>query len=196
MRAPAPKKPKVILIDYDKIVSDEKSLNSAAKPLASAFKKSGLQVSSFSSDGKIKRLDDYSFKVLKATFPDSQTVEFHVSRTGDIFKVKVNGRDFAIKSQDDHNKAVNEVVMALNSGRDAFVKKLSRVKTEPLTKKVSMSFKQRMEAAQKALTDAQSLLPEITAENDQLAQKVAVNDETIKSLNDEIAKLENSGLAA
>ena len=109
----------------------------ALKTIERAFKKSGAEVVTTTIESKTRRSAGISYKKIFVTFADSQTVELWVKSTGDIFKVKLGGagnaRELPIKSQDDHNKAINEIVVAMTKGRKSFQKKLAKKKV-PLPK--------------------------------------------------------------
>lgn len=76
-----------------------------------------------------KRTSGISYRELTLTFSDSQTVLLRVKQSGDIYQVMLNGKALPIAHQDDHPRAVREIVDALDAKRAAFQKLLIRRKT-------------------------------------------------------------------
>jgi hypothetical protein len=77
-----------------------------------------------------KRTSGVSYRAVQLGFGDSQTIQLRVKQTGDIFQVLQNGRALPIKNQNDHGKAVLEIINALDAKRAAFQKAQSRRKTK------------------------------------------------------------------
>jgi len=65
---------------------------------------------------------------LHLVFNDSQTIALRIKETGDIFQVLLNKKALPIRNQDEHAKAIKEMVSAMDRGRVAFQKKLARKK--------------------------------------------------------------------
>lgn len=123
-------------------------------------------------DGKTKRNNGISYKQIFCEFADSQTVIFKVKQTGDIFEVLLNKKILPIANQDNHRKAVGEVINAMEKGRSAFQKKLAKAKATlpPSVKSTIVSKQQAMDEKKAALLEAiqavQSELDAVNAEID------------------------------
>ena len=123
-------------------------------------------------DSKTKRNNGISYKQIFCEFADSQTVIFKVKQTGDIFEVLLNKKILPIANQDNHRKAVGEVINAMEKGRSAFQKKLAKAKATlpPSVKSTIVSKQQAMDEKKAALLEAiqavQSELDAVNAEID------------------------------
>jgi len=156
-----------------------KSKNTKAlKAIERAFKKSGAEVVNTDIESKTRRSAGVSYKKIFITFADSQTVELWVKATGDIFKVKLGGagnaRELPIKSQDDHNKAINEIVVSMTKGRKSFQKKLAKKKV-PLPKGMKKTRVNVLDALRARLAELDNAIKELT-----------LNTEAITSENTEL----------
>lgn len=100
----------------------------AVKAVAQAFKRAGAPVASVEIDPKLRRASGITYREMVLVFADSQTVTLRVKQTGDIYQVEVNQKVLPITNQDDHLKAVGEVVRTLERGRTAFQKRLANTK--------------------------------------------------------------------
>lgn len=123
-------------------------------------------------DGKTKRNNGISYKQIFCEFADSQTVILKVKQSGDIFEVLLNKKILPIANQDNHRKAVGEVINAMEKGRSAFQKKLAKAKATlpPSVKSTIVSKQQAMDEKKAALLEAiqavQSELDAVNAEID------------------------------
>ena len=123
-------------------------------------------------DSKTKRNNGISYKQIFCEFADSQTVIFKVKQSGDIFEVLLNKKILPIANQDNHRKAVGEVINAMEKGRSAFQKKLAKAKATlpPSVKSTIVSKQQAMDEKKAALLEAiqavQSELDAVNAEID------------------------------
>lgn len=108
----------------------------AAKQAVKYFNRAGANVVSEDVDPKVKRSSGVSYREMTLTFADSQTASFKIKQSGDIFEVKLNGKLIPIKNQDDHVKAVAEIVALMDAGRTKFQTKLAKaqVKIPPTIK--------------------------------------------------------------
>jgi len=113
-----------LLFSFDDLSNKDKALKKIQRLFASA----GAETIEIEVDDKIRRTSGISYRTIHFTFADSQTVTMLIKRPGDIFKVKVNGRELPVRSQDDHKAAVGEIVAKLNAGRTAFQKRLAKAK--------------------------------------------------------------------
>lgn len=115
---------KALIFGFYELSDKDKAIAKAKRYFAQA----GAIVTSVDVDAKVRRAMDTSYREVQFGFADSQTVSFGVKKTGDIYQVKVNGRLMPIKSQDDHLKAVAEIVSAMDKGRSKFQAALAKVK--------------------------------------------------------------------
>jgi len=92
------------------------------------FRRAGARVVEIDIEQKPRRTAGVSYRKIFFSFSDSQTVELWVTRSGDIFRVKVNNSIKPIKNQIDHVAAINEIVGYLDSGRAKFQAKLAKAK--------------------------------------------------------------------
>ncbi|MCA8037130.1 hypothetical protein LGM46_29620 [Burkholderia arboris] len=91
------------------------------------FLRAGAQVTSVDVDATTKKIGGVEYREVQFGFADSQNVRFGVTASGDVAQVQLNGKPFPIKAQDDHVKAIAEIVSALDRGRKRFQAKLARV---------------------------------------------------------------------
>lgn len=103
----------------------------AAKEAAKFFSRAGAHVVQQDVSTAVKRAAGISFREMLLTFADSQKVILRVKQTGDIYQVLLNGKILPIKNQDDHIKAISEIVAAMDAGRTKFQKLLAAVKIRP-----------------------------------------------------------------
>ena len=62
---------------------------------------------------------------------DEERVVLRIKQSGDIFQVLLNGKVLPIKNQDDHVKAIAEIVQAMDAGRSKFQKILAAARVKP-----------------------------------------------------------------
>lgn len=166
---------KSLLLDYAKLGSGD---NAALKPVVTAFEKSGVTVTASDAPTGTKRQAGVTFRQANFTFADSQTVTLSIKQTGDIFEVLINGKKFAIKDQENHDAAVQEIVKQLDKTRTAYQKSLnkakavlpSNMKTAIVKKEVVLQ--QKLDDLDKAITDGQALLNEKKAKLEKLNQDI------------------------
>ena len=79
----------------------------------------------------LKRSSGVTYREMALTFADSQTVVLRIKQSGDIFQVLLNGKVLPIKNQDDHVKAIAEIVQAMDAGRSKFQKILAAARVKP-----------------------------------------------------------------
>lgn len=147
----------MIVFDFDKMNGkDDKS----TKDVIKVFTKAGIQTTS-SDLSAIKRTSGISYKELTLGFADSQQVTFQIKQTGDIFKVKINGKEMPIKNQQNIDAAIQEIIAKLDKGRLDFQKKLARTKVA-LPEKI----KSTVATEETKLTQREKELDELIAEAD------------------------------
>jgi len=150
---------KNILFSFDDMSSKDK----ATKQSIRYFNRAGATVASSDVDAKIKKSSGISYREMLMTFADSQTVKFKVKESGDIYQVLINGRLTPIKNQDDHVKAVSEIVKHLDSGRTKFQAKMAKAKVK---------------LPPRVRTAAPNMIKALTEKRDNLKVAIeAVNDE-------------------
>lgn len=66
---------------------------------------------------KIKTENGKKYRELSINFMDNQSVTLRFNESGDIYKVKIDGKETPITNQDDHKAAIEEIVKKLNAGR-------------------------------------------------------------------------------
>jgi hypothetical protein len=131
----------------------------AAKAIIKYFSRAGASVVSQDVDTKVKRTSGVSYRTMNLTFADSQTIELLIKDPGDIFQVKLNGRLVPIKNQEDHVKAVGELVAMMDSGRTKFQAKLAKAQVK-LPPKIKTSAPKMLQV----LTEKRDSLKEAIAE--------------------------------
>lgn len=154
---------KSLLIPYAALASGDKAV---LKETVTAFETAGVVVTDYAVNSSVKRQGGSTYRQANFTFADSQTVSLHIKQTGDIFEVLVNKKLFAIKDQDDHAAAIQEIVKELDKRRTAFQKSLNKVrvalpsgmKTAIVKKEVVLSAK--VTDIETAITDGKALLEE------------------------------------
>jgi len=109
---------------------DFSSKDRATKAVVKYFARAGASVVQVDASSAIRRTSGVSYRELTLTFADSQAVALRVKQTGDIFQVLLNGKVLPLVNQDDHAKAVAEVVKTMDGARSAFQKKLARAKAK------------------------------------------------------------------
>jgi Asp-tRNA(Asn)/Glu-tRNA(Gln) amidotransferase A subunit family amidase len=144
-----------LLFTFEDLSNKDKAVKQALK----YFSRAGANVVSNDVDPKIKRTSGISYREMSLTFADSQIVTLRIKQSGDIYEVKLNGKVIPIKNQDDHVKAVAEIVQKMDAGRTAFQKKLAKaqVKLPPTIKTAAPKMLQ-------LLTEKRDHLKELIAE--------------------------------
>lgn len=176
----------MLLVDYASLDTNPQK---AVRKIQSEFEKNNLMVTSVEVAPKPVRRGSYTFKNVHLGFSDKQTVTFGVTTSGNIFQVKINGKDFAVHDQVDQRKSIAEIVERLNAGRSAWQKKLVAIKEPAATQKIKTSLKRQIENAKNRRDEAQKLIEEsgqaLQAKRDSL-QAIQSNVTTVQS---EIADL-------
>jgi hypothetical protein len=151
------------------------------KTIERQFKRAGAEVIQTDINPSLKRASGVTYKELSVSFADSQTVVFRIKQTGDIFQALVNGKVLPIKNQDDHVKAIAEIVDALESGRTKFQKMLARLKT-------------RLPPGIK--TAAPRMIETLTQKRDELKSAIEEAGRTITGLQEKLAEIEGGQAAS
>jgi hypothetical protein len=103
---------KNLLFSFEDLSTKDK----AAKQAVRYFSRAGANVVQQDVSTSVKRTSGVSYREMTLTFADSQQVAFRVKQSGDIFQVMLNGKVLPIKNQDDHVKAIAEIVQAMDAG--------------------------------------------------------------------------------
>jgi hypothetical protein len=127
------------------------------KELSKIFAQAGTPVVDVAIDEKIKRVAGVSTRNITLTFADSQTITLSVKQSGDIYEVKVNNKVLPIKHQDNHKKAVIEMINALDAGRTKFQAALARTATT-LPKSVKTAAPKMVDALKAELAEKQAAI--------------------------------------
>ena len=162
-------------------IATEKGAAKAIKDIVDVFEKAGNGVvpedaASQSADlTKTKTESGVKYRELTVHFKDSQSVTLRFNETGDIYKVKINGKETPIASQDDHKAAINEIVGKLNKGRPAYIKRLAkRADPTPAT------------ATPRTTTTKKKQIEQLTVERDSLRTGIDAIDGQIMAMRDEM----------
>lgn len=115
---------KLLIFDFYNLSHKEKAVAKAMREFARA----GAQVASVDVAANTKTAHGVEYREVQFGFADSQSVLFGVTATGDVAQVKLNGKVIAIKNQDDHGKAIAEIVGLLAKGRAKFQAALAKRK--------------------------------------------------------------------
>ncbi|WP_062359737.1 defense against restriction DarA-related protein [Vreelandella aquamarina] len=154
-----------LLFSFDDLTRKDK----AVKELEKYFKRAGTTPVSVDVDSRIKRTSGVSYREISLTFSDSQVVKLRIKRPGDIFQVMLNRKVMPMRHQDDHAKAIGEIVQAMDRGRTAFQKRLAKAKVQ-LPKRMKTAaprmekrLEEKRDALREAVEDARQQLAELAA---------------------------------
>jgi len=111
--------------------ADLSAKSAAAKQVVRYFARAGANAVQQDIPSAVKRSSGVTYREMDLTFADSQQVTLRIKQTGDIFQVLLNGKALPIKNQDDHVKAIAEIVQAMDAGRTRFQKLLAAAKVRP-----------------------------------------------------------------
>ncbi len=118
---------KNLLFSFEDLLAKDK----AAKQAARYFSRAGANVVQQDVPTAVKRSSGITYREMALTFADSQQVVLRIKQSGDIFQVLLNGKVLPIKNQDDHVKAIAEIVQAMDAGRSRFQKLLAAAQARP-----------------------------------------------------------------
>lgn len=116
----------------------------------------------------IKRTSGISYREVNFTCEDNQTITLMVKNSGDIFRVKLNGRELPIKNQKDHEQAIKEIAVKVIAGSSAFQKRLAAEKKSVTLPKMQSTIKKEEQI--------------LATENEQLDQEIAIADKKLEEL--------------
>lgn len=158
-----------LVFNFDDLGNKEKATKAAEKAFSKAGAASNTVLVSTHVEPKVKRTAGVSYREIKLTFQDSQIVVLRVKRTGDIYQVLLNKKIIPIANQDDHTKAVKEIIDTMARGRTAFQKKLAKIKPKlpPRMKtaapKMEAALIEQRDSLKEAVDAAETELAEIRA---------------------------------
>ena len=141
----------------------------AAKQAAKYFSRAGANVVQQDVLSSARRTLGVTYREMALTFADSQVVILRIKQTGDIFQVLLNGKVLPIASQDDHVKAIAEIVQAMDSGRSRFQKVLAAAKVRPpagvrtAAPKMEQVLTEKRDALKAAITDVREQIAAFSA---------------------------------
>lgn len=130
-----PKTNKEPLFTFEEL-ADEKSAAKVLEKIVKIFTRAGNGVVPDDSKAeaaeisKIKRAAGIKYREIAIHFLDSQSLILRVKESGDIYQVVLNKKVVPIKNQDDHKKAIDELVNLLNAGRSKFQAALAKQKVK------------------------------------------------------------------
>ena len=139
----------------------------AARKVMQVLSRAGAAVVTQDVDTKIKRSSGISYREMTFGFADSQTVALRIKQTGDIYQVLLNKKLLPIRHQDDQNKAIIEVINALDKNRAKYQQLLIKAST-----KLPKSIK----------TAAPTMLIKLTQKRDDLNAAIAAVQEEIDAV--------------
>ena len=116
-----------LLFSFEDLSAKDK----AAKQAARYFSRAGANIVQQDVPATVKRSSGITYREMTLTFADSQQIVLRIKQSGDIFQVLLNGKPLPIKNQDDHVKAIAEMVQAMDAGRGKFQKALATAKVQP-----------------------------------------------------------------
>lgn len=155
-----------LLFSFDDLTQKDKSI----KVLEKHLKRAGANVVSVDIEPRIKRSSGVSYREVSLTFSDSQMVKLRIKRPGDIYQVMLNRKVIPMTNQDDHAKAIGEIVQAMDRGRSAFQKRLAKAKVK-LPKRMATAaprmerrLEEKRDALKEAVEDARQRLAELKPE--------------------------------
>lgn len=147
---------KNLLFSFEDLSAKDK----AAKQAMRYFSRAGASVVQHEVAAAVKRTAGVSFREMNLTFADSQQVTLRIKQSGDIFQVLLNGKVIPIKNQDDHTKAIAEIVKAMDAGRTRFQKMLAAAQVKPpasvrtAAPKMEQVLTEKRDALRAAISDA------------------------------------------
>jgi hypothetical protein len=152
------------------------------KELSKIFAQAGTPVVDVAIDEKIKRVAGVSTRNITLTFADSQTITLSVKQSGDIYEVKVNNKVLPIKHQDNHKKAVIEMINALDAGRTKFQAALART-VVTLPKSVKTAAPKMVDALKAELAEKQAAIEAADVRLAEIQSEIDLKKKVTKSSN-------------
>ncbi|PTQ86532.1 hypothetical protein [Agitococcus lubricus] len=166
-----------LLFDIKNLSTEAESM----KRLIELFSALGEKLVSHDVEKALKRTAGISYKEVALTFADSQTVTLLIKQTGDIFKVKINGKEAALRNQDAHKPeaVIQEIAQRIKSSRTAYQKALAaKTKADDVAQAAKSSGlkntqKTRVSALQEQVNSLDALIAERQQYKAQLETELA-----------------------
>lgn len=164
------------------LLFDIKNLSTEAdsmKRMIDMFSMLGENLRKHSVDKALKRSAGITYKEVSLFFGDAQTVTFSIKQTGDIWKVKLNNKQIALRNQDAHKPeaVVQEIAQKIKAGRTAYQKaEAAKTKAEEVVQSVKQAglkntqkmrvsaLTEQVNALENAIVETQKLKDELVAE--------------------------------
>jgi hypothetical protein len=115
---------KTLIFDFFNLSGKDRAIAAAKR----YFARAGATVVSVDVDKTVSKTMGVAFREVQFSFSDSQVVAFGIKESGDVFAVKVNGKQVPLHAQDDHIKAVAEIVSYMDRGRAKFQAAMARAR--------------------------------------------------------------------
>lgn len=157
---------KNLIFDFYNVSGKDKAITAAKR----YFARAGSTVTSVDVDTKTKKIAGIESREVQFGFADSQSVSFGVTATGDIYQVKINGKLIPMRNQDDHVKAVAEIVAHMDKGRSKFQAALAKAKValppsiRTAAPKLEQVLREKISAVDEAITEATEKLASLKAQ--------------------------------
>lgn len=170
----------------------DKMTEANLRPFAKKFEKWGIKISEIKSANVGKRESGFLLKDALFIFEDGQRMLIRVKSDGTVFQVKLNNKVLPVKSVDNVDKAVIEMVDYVQANAKAYERaKIQREKRRKIVPDVPAVTTSRREKIFKV----QNELRELSASNAELEQQQAEASSQAQAKQAEMVKAE-SELAA
>lgn len=154
-----------LLFSFEDLSAKDKAAREAVKH----FKKAGADPAQVDVKSSIRKTSGIAYRELHLVFGDSQAISLRIKETGDIFQVLLNKKALPIRNQDEHAKAIKEMVSAMDRGRATFQKKMARRKVKlpsavkTAAPKMEVALQRRRDELVSQVGEAKTLLAELQA---------------------------------
>lgn len=172
------KKDGQLLFSFDDLANEAKA-KKARDAIIKEFTRAGITAinedgAAISADmSKVKRTSGVSYREISITFVDSQKVVFRIKAPGDIYQVTVNGKLIPIHNQDDHKKAIAELIGVMDKDRSRVQKALLKTKVE-LPKTIRTAAPKMIEALTQQRDGLKEAIATVAGETEKLKALMAV----------------------
>jgi hypothetical protein len=151
----------------------EKLTEAGLKPVVRKIEKHGLTVASIKATNKAKRMSGYLTKSVIFVFDTGQQLEVLVKADGTVFQVKLNRKVVPIKAVSNIDKAIVELVDAVQDNERKYLKAKKRREAQ-VAKKLATGSPARITRKEK--------LDKAKAMQSELQSELAVYQERMQSL--------------
>lgn len=171
------KKDGQLLFSFDDLANEAKA-KKARDAVIREFTRAGI--TAISEDGaaisaemsKVKRTSGVSYREIAITFVDSQKVIFRIKAQGDIYQVAVNGKLIPVRNQDNHKKAIAELIAVMDKDRSRVQKALLKTKVE-LPKTIRTAAPKMVEVLTQKRDDLKVAIATVIEETNKLKNSLA-----------------------